>query len=276
MTQRTIFQLALQVLLKLACRLIALARIGLEAMANDRLDGRRHELIDLSHAGNRLLAIGERFRRAQAAVLTGKAADVRAPLEERREALSALGHVGAGLLRESGHEPTPDLMRRVTTTLEALATFGTAAGDDPNVPRAGRLTGEVDPPGFEALSSLASITFECPEWCFPSLLGNGFKVKDLRHPLIAREQCVPNDLTIGSDLSLLIISGSNMSGKSTYIRQAALLTIMAQIGSFVPASEARIGIADRVFALERGAVFHEGPAQKLLTDLDYRKSILWV
>src|SRR5690606_3343354 len=45
-----------------------------------------------------------------------------------------------------------------------------------------------------------------------------------------------------------IITGPNMAGKSTYIRQAALLPIMAQIGSFVPASEARIGVADRMFA----------------------------
>ena len=61
---------------------------------------------------------------------------------------------------------------------------------------------------------------------------------------------MPNDVLLGGDDHgrVQIITGPNMAGKSTYIRQAALLTIMAQMGSFVPASEARIGIADRVFA----------------------------
>ncbi|HAW30056.1 MAG TPA: hypothetical protein DCY03_18350 [Planctomycetaceae bacterium] len=60
---------------------------------------------------------------------------------------------------------------------------------------------------------------------------------------------VPNDVLLGEPYGCVqIITGPNMAGKSTYIRQAALLTLMAQIGSFIPASEARIGIADRIFA----------------------------
>ena len=59
---------------------------------------------------------------------------------------------------------------------------------------------------------------------------------------------MPNDIhASNSESQLLIITGPNMSGKSTYIRQAAILTILAQIGSFVPAKSARIGIVDRIF-----------------------------
>lgn len=73
-----------------------------------------------------------------------------------------------------------------------------------------------------------------------------------RHPIIEAanksELFVPNDtLMNGQDQRLLIITGPNMAGKSTYIRQTAILTIMAQIGSFIPAKSARIGIVDKVF-----------------------------
>jgi hypothetical protein len=71
-------------------------------------------------------------------------------MEAHREAVADLSKRAAALLRESGHSPTPDLTRRVTTTLEALATYGNQDG----APQAGRLTADVDPPGFEALSAL--------------------------------------------------------------------------------------------------------------------------
>ncbi|MEQ8635260.1 DNA mismatch repair protein MutS [Gimesia maris] len=78
-------------------------------------------------------------------------------------------------------------------------------------------------------------------------------IRESRHPVLDRLQptgeFVPNDVLLGEPYGRVqIITGPNMAGKSTYIRQAALLTLMAQIGSFIPASEARIGIADRIFA----------------------------
>ena len=79
-------------------------------------------------------------------------------------------------------------------------------------------------------------------------------IREGRHPVLDKLQptgeFVPNDVLLGGDARgrIQIITGPNMAGKSTYIRQAALLSLMAQMGSFVPASEARIGIADRVFA----------------------------
>jgi len=72
-----------------------------------------------------------------------------------------------------------------------------------------------------------------------------------RHPVLAeqlRERFVPNDVEMGAAADrLLVITGPNMSGKSTYIRQTALLVLLAQAGSFIPAQEATIGLADRIF-----------------------------
>lgn len=78
-------------------------------------------------------------------------------------------------------------------------------------------------------------------------------IREARHPVLDVKlpggDFVPNDLRLGGENGRIqIITGPNMAGKSTYIRQAALLNVMAQMGSFVPASEARIGIADRIFA----------------------------
>ena len=99
---------------------------------------------------DQLLAAGEKFRKAQAAQLAGKAADLRAPLDSRRQALSELSKIAAGVLRDAGYTATPDTLRRINTTLEALATYGS----HPEAPPAGRLTSDIDPPGFEALTAL--------------------------------------------------------------------------------------------------------------------------
>src|SRR5688500_7901109 len=101
-------------------------------------------------AFDRLIATGERFRTAQASHLAGKPADIRGPLEARRAALSELAKLAAATLKRSGSNPTPDTMRRITTTLEALSTYGAL----PDAPRAGLLTDDVDPPGFETLAAL--------------------------------------------------------------------------------------------------------------------------
>jgi DNA mismatch repair protein MutS len=80
-----------------------------------------------------------------------------------------------------------------------------------------------------------------------------FEVEAGRHPvldsILAPGDFVPNDVSLGGDSgSILLITGPNMAGKSTYIRQVALIAIMAHLGSFVPAKRARIGIVDRLFA----------------------------
>jgi len=77
-------------------------------------------------------------------------------------------------------------------------------------------------------------------------------IKDGRHPVLdqnlVEEKFVPNDTSLdGENMRLAIITGPNMAGKSTYIRQVALIALMAQIGSFVPAEGAEIGLVDRIF-----------------------------
>lgn len=91
-------------------------------------------------------------------------------------------------------------------------------------------------------------------YCRPQLVPEPvLEITDGRHPVLDISQpegtFVPNDLHCGGDAApIILITGPNMAGKSTYIRQAALLVIMAQMGCFIPARQARIGVADRVFA----------------------------
>jgi DNA mismatch repair protein MutS len=78
------------------------------------------------------------------------------------------------------------------------------------------------------------------------------QIRDGRHPVVEKslpeQNFVPNDTLLSNqDIQLVILTGPNMSGKSTYLRQVALIVLMAQVGSFVPASSATIGLVDRIF-----------------------------
>ena len=101
-------------------------------------------------AFDRLLDAGLKFRTAQTAQLSGHSTDIRGPLEARREALADLSKRAAQVIRDINHAVTPDVMRRITTTLEALSTYGGLAG----TPQPGHLSDDVDPPGFETLAAL--------------------------------------------------------------------------------------------------------------------------
>ena len=98
----------------------------------------------------KLLEAGDRFREAQKAQLAGKKSDVRGTLEARHEALTSMNARAADVLRAGGHATTPDIMRRIATTLETLATYGSLSSG----PGAGRLLDDVEPAGFEALATL--------------------------------------------------------------------------------------------------------------------------
>ncbi len=105
---------------------------------------------------------------------------------------------------------------------------------------------------LDVFASLAVVA-EQNNYCRPKLNENGvIDIKDGRHPVV--EKMINNDMFIANDTHLdngknriAIITGPNMAGKSTYMRQTALIVLMAQIGSFVPAKSAKIGIVDRIF-----------------------------
>ena len=102
---------------------------------------------------------------------------------------------------------------------------------------------------FRSLAEVASKNnYVCPEVD----ISTDLVIRDGRHPVVEKfvkdTYFVPNDTTLDTGANrVMIITGPNMAGKSTYMRQVALITVMTQIGSFVPAREARVGIVDKVF-----------------------------
>ncbi len=105
---------------------------------------------------------------------------------------------------------------------------------------------------LDVLTSFATVA-EDMNYCMPEVNSSGsIDIKNGRHPVIEKilgpGSFVENDTYLDKqDNRLAIITGPNMAGKSTYMRQVALITLMAQVGSFVPAQEAKIGIVDRIF-----------------------------
>lgn len=141
---------------------------------------------------------------------------------------------------------------------------------------------------LDALASLADLAREL-NYCRPRVVAEPvLEIGRGRHPVVEvlyrEEPFVPNDLTInGSDRRLILITGPNMAGKSTVMRQSALIALMAQIGSFVPAEDATIGIVDRIFTrigasdylakgqstfmvemLETASILHQATARSLI------------
>ncbi|MBI4219078.1 MAG: DNA mismatch repair protein MutS [Chloroflexi bacterium] len=140
--------------------------------------------------------------------------------------------------RERLSELERSVFRRICAQIAAQgeAILGTA-----------RVIGEID-----ALSALAE-TGASEGWVMPEVdNGDAIAIKAGRHPVVERAlgpgRFVPNDVTLSSSSAqLAVITGPNMSGKSTYIRQAAVLVLLAQMGSYIPAESARVGVVDRIF-----------------------------
>src|SRR5579872_5969231 len=104
---------------------------------------------------------------------------------------------------------------------------------------------------LDVLASFAE-TARLYSYCRPQVGAEGvLMIRDGRHPVLeqnlSEERFVPNDTNLGADTQIALITGPNMAGKSTYIRQAALLVLLAHTGSFIPAAEARIDLVDRIF-----------------------------
>lgn len=103
--------------------------------------------------------------------------------------------------------------------------------------------------GLDVLVALASHA-ERHQWCQPELNAEpGIEVIQGRHPVVenAIERFIANDCRLTPERRLLLITGPNMGGKSTYMRQLALITLLAYVGSYVPATSARLGPIDRIF-----------------------------
>ncbi len=126
-----------------AARVKALAKPSISAWAVNQLYGDHRETFD------QLMASGERIHKAQK---SGKLAEMRETLDARREALTDLSDLAASLLRDAGNKPAPDTIHRITTTLEGISAYAARADG----PRPGRLTSDVDPPGFESLAGFSS------------------------------------------------------------------------------------------------------------------------
>ncbi|MDS0297823.1 DNA mismatch repair protein MutS [Halogeometricum sp. S1BR25-6] len=107
----------------------------------------------------------------------------------------------------------------------------------------GRALAEID-----VLASLATHAAG-NDWVRPTLTESGpLRIDAGRHPVVERTtEFVPNDLSMDDERGFLIVTGPNMSGKSTYMRQAALIVLLAQVGSFVPARSAEIGVVDGIY-----------------------------
>jgi DNA mismatch repair protein MutS len=103
---------------------------------------------------------------------------------------------------------------------------------------------------IDLLTTLAERAYSL-NFCQPELTEQpGIDIQGGRHPVVEQvltEPFVANNLEMNNERKMLIITGPNMGGKSTYMRQAALIVLLAQIGSFVPATSAKIGLVDRIF-----------------------------
>jgi hypothetical protein len=126
-----------------ADRVRALVKPSITAWAVNQLYWKHQEDFD------RLIETGQRFRQAQTSRSAGKMTDMRVSLDERREVLSELSKLAEALLRDAGHNPSLDILRRISTTLEAMSAYASL----PDGLRPGRLTHDVDPPGFDSLAS---------------------------------------------------------------------------------------------------------------------------
>jgi len=118
--------------------------------------------------------------------------------------------------------------------------------------------------GLDALSALAEVA-ALYQYCRPQVVtAPVLNISQGRHPVLERllpaGSFVPNDISLNEDSQVLIVTGPNMSGKSTILRQVALTVLLAHVGSFVPAREAVVGLTDRIFT-RVGAVDDIGRGQ---------------
>ena len=133
---------------------------------------------------------------------------------------------------------------------------------------------------IDVLSNFAQLAIK-NSYCQPSLVNEPIiNIEDGRHPVVeklmpATERFVPNDLRINANKNQIqLITGPNMAGKSTYLRQIGLLVIMVQIGSFIPAKNAKIGIVDKLFTRVGASDNLAGGESTFLVEMNEAANIL--
>jgi DNA mismatch repair protein MutS len=243
----------------------ALARDG--GFARDGIDGELDELRRISRSGKQVIAEMEERERARTGINSLKIRYNRVFGYYIEISKSHLHNVPADYHRKqtiAGGERfiTPALKeyeekvlgadeRILERELEIFETLRRAvAAEAPRIQASARALAALDV--LAALAEGAAVN----NYIKPHVHdGDELTAIDARHPVVERrtssagEPFVPNDIGLnGSSCQLVILTGPNMGGKSTYLRQTALVCVMAQIGSFVPAREAKIPLVDRIFA----------------------------
>ena len=240
----------------------ALARDG--GFARDGFDPGLDELRTISRSGKQVIADMEERERARTGIHSLKVRYNRVFGYYIEVSRSNLGAVPADYIRKqtiAGGERfvTPALkeyeekvlgaderiLERELEIFEALRAH--VAGEAPRIQATARALGSLDV--LAALAEVAAVN----NYIKPHVHdGDELVVMDARHPVVERrltDPFVPNDIGLnGTSSQLVILTGPNMGGKSTYLRQTALVCVMAQAGSFVPAREAKISVVDRIFA----------------------------
>jgi hypothetical protein len=200
------------------------------------IDRRTHDLVLLSALLSRLEVesfAAPHLRRLQAALETGGE-----PASRRIAKLARLLHL---LDCEKNQLFAPFAWMLLWSSQIALAIDGWRARSGPELESWLAAIGE-----FEALCALASYAWEVPADVYPEIIplesgqGAWFEAKRMGHPLIPESSCVRNDLCLGGDPRVLVVSGSNMSGKSTLLRTAGISTVLALAGAPVRALRIRL------------------------------------
>jgi DNA mismatch repair protein MutS len=206
----------------------------------------RFEADERLKTGLKTLKVGYRDGEGYFIEVAGKETSSVPPRYEHRKALKHNARYVTVELKE--HEArmltARDEVERVERRIlgEIRAAVKEAA---PQLQRVARAIAVVD-----VIASFAAAANEL-RYCRPSLTGErGMKVLGGRHPVVEHAletPFVPNDAEVGGESRLQIITGPNMAGKSVYLRQVALIALLAQTGSYVPADEVTLGVVDRIF-----------------------------
>ncbi|MWG36804.1 DNA mismatch repair protein MutS [Halomarina oriensis] len=184
-------------------------------------------------------------------------------------------------LKNSERFYTPELKRREDEILGASERADTreyqlftdvraeVGGEAERIQRVASVLAELD-----VLCTLADVAVE-RDYTRPELDGDGIHVEGGRHPVVetTEPRFVPNDADL-RERNVAVITGPNMSGKSTYMRQVALIQLLAQVGSFVPAKSARLPVVDRVFTRVGASDDIAGGASTFMREMRELTSIL--